>query len=285
MLSVKFAQGAIKVVDSFNLQSHKTKHLVHHLRRLLGRRCHSALLIHEGNVDINDNCRWASAHIPAIRRENVEGVSVYNLLKYHEVLITEPALQKLIQEIRTFPKTKRWYLRAATPDGKSVRPPRKVEGWNTAWNERRDRLRNAEFRAREWYREQQKWKWSSRLKGPLRIPRHDPLTGFRVKEFLLNPEKPIWEKLESLYADDEPLEEEPEEFVEMVDQLEVDYQRDQARATDLIEDPLEISQKGLKQLSAALESGAAGRGSVSGFRGGSRPCAKPTAPKSAAEGS
>ena len=47
--------------DSFNLQSHKTKHLVHHLRRLLGRRCHSALLIHEGNLDINDNCRFLAA--------------------------------------------------------------------------------------------------------------------------------------------------------------------------------------------------------------------------------
>ena len=43
--------------DSFNLQSHKTKHLVQHLRRLLGHRCHSALLVHEGNLDINDNCR------------------------------------------------------------------------------------------------------------------------------------------------------------------------------------------------------------------------------------
>lgn len=36
MLSAKFAQGQIKVVDHFNLQSHKTKHCVQHLRRLLG---------------------------------------------------------------------------------------------------------------------------------------------------------------------------------------------------------------------------------------------------------
>ena len=47
----------ILLKDSFNLQSHKTKHLVQHLRRLLGHRCHSALLVHEGNLDINDNCR------------------------------------------------------------------------------------------------------------------------------------------------------------------------------------------------------------------------------------
>merc|ERR1712176_1336949 len=38
MLSAKYVQDSGKVVDSFNLQSHKTKHLVHGLRRILGRR-------------------------------------------------------------------------------------------------------------------------------------------------------------------------------------------------------------------------------------------------------
>lgn len=32
-----------------------------------------------------------------------------------------------------------------------------------------------------------------------------------MKDFLLTPERPVWEKLESLYVDDEPLEEEPDE--------------------------------------------------------------------------
>lgn len=62
------------------------------------------MLVHEGHQDINDNCRWAAAHVPAIRRENVEGVSVYNLLKYHQVIITELALTKLIKEIDSFPQ-------------------------------------------------------------------------------------------------------------------------------------------------------------------------------------
>ena len=138
MLSVKFVQNSIKVVDSFNLQSHKTKHLVQHLRRLLGRRCHSALLVHEGNFDINDNCRWASAHIPAIRRENVEGVSVYNLLKYHQVVITEAALAKLLKEIFLFPRRKKWVQKFATPDQRRAPVPEKVPGWNRAWVEKKE---------------------------------------------------------------------------------------------------------------------------------------------------
>jgi len=262
MLSVKFAQNSIKVVDSFNLQSHKTKHLVQHLRRLLGRKCHSALLVHEGNLDINDNCRWASAHIPAIRRENVEGVSVYHLLKYHQVVITETALAKLIKEIQCYPKKRGWGQRYATPDGKPAPIPEKVEGWNSAWVEKKDRLRNSEFRAREFYQESHKWKWTSEIKGPLKIPKHDALAGFRVKDFLLKPGVPVWEKLESLYADDEPLDEEPEEeeWDELVESLEAVQLNNQARTSSLIEDREEIGQTGLRQLAVALEGGAAGHG-------------------------
>ena len=103
--------------------------------------------------------------MPAIRRENVEGVSVYNLLKYHQVIITELALTKLIKEINSFPQKmsalessfgalrrlkelvsspfearkchRDWHQRFATPDGKWVEPPKKVEGWNAAWIEPR----------------------------------------------------------------------------------------------------------------------------------------------------
>lgn len=262
MLSVKFAQNSIKVVDSFNLQSHKTKHLVQHLRRLLGRRCHSAMLVHEGHLDINDNCRWASAHIPAIRRENVEGVSVYNLLKYHELVITETALAKLIKEIQIYPKKRGWGQRFATPDGKPAPVPEKVVGWNNAWVEKKERLRNSEFRAREFYQESLKWKWSTEIKGPLKVPRSDPMAGFRVKDFLLSPEKPVWEKLESLYADDEPLDEEPEEeeFGELMDTLDAGLRRGEARTSAVIESPEEISKTGLRHLAAALEGGAAGHG-------------------------
>lgn len=263
MLSVKYMQGSIRVVDSFNLQSHKTKHLVQHLRRILGRRCRSALMIHEGHHDINDNCRWASAHIPGVRRENVEGVNVYNLLKYHEVLITEAALAKLIREVQTFPSKSGWGQKFATPDGKPAPVPKKVPGWNTEWVARKERLMNAEHRAKEFFREQQKWKWSDELRGPLKLLRKDALEGFRVKDFLLTPEKPIWDKLESLYADDEPLDEEPEddEFDDLVESMEDRYQLGQEQSSAFIERPEEIREEPLSVLAAGVSvlAGAGGR--------------------------
>lgn len=258
MLSVKYVQNSITVVDSFNLQSHKTKHLVQHLRRLLGHRCHSALLVHEGNLDINDNCRWAGAHIPAIRRENVEGVSVYNLLKYHHVIITEMALAKLIKEIQTFPKKLGWHQRFATPDGKAAPVPSKVEGWNAAWVEKKERIRNSEFRAREFFKESLRWKWSSDLRGPLKLPMSDNLSGFRVKDFMLEPQKPAWEKLESLYGDDEPLDEEmeDEEFDDLLQHLDA-LETAKASSSSLMGKE-EVKQRGLRHLATALQEGAAG---------------------------
>jgi hypothetical protein len=250
MLSAKFVQNQFKVVDSFNISSHKTKHLVKLLRDLLGDRCKSALLIHEGTSDINNNFRWASAHIASIRRENVEGVSVYNLLKYHEVVVTEAALAKLITEIQTFPQKNGWGQKFATPDGQPAPVPEKVPGWNADWIAKKERMRNSEHRLREFYHEQQKWKWSHELKGPLKVPRHDPLAGFRLKDFILNKEKPIWEKLESLYVDDEPLEEEAEddEYEDLIATMDRGLQADGTRGSDLIDDPTEIETKSLRSL-------------------------------------
>jgi len=208
------------------------------------------MLVHEGHIDVNDNFRWASAHIASIRRENVEGVSVYNLLKYHEVVFTETALAKLISEIQTYPQKKGWGAKYATPDGQPAPIPEKVLGWNTDWIEKKERIRNSDYRLREFYQEQQKWKWSSELKGPLKVPRHDPLAGFRVKDFILDKEKPIWEKLESLYVDDEPLEEEAEddEYEDLLATMDRGLESDDIRNDDFIEDPKEIEAKSLKSL-------------------------------------
>ena len=209
MLSAKFAQGQIRVVDSFNVGSHKTKNLVTHLRNLLGTRCNSALLVHEGHRDVNDNFRWASAHLPQLRRENVEGVSVYTLAKYREVVITEKALHKLIHAIQEYPKQRGWVPVNATPDGKPVEPPTPVPAWNSEWLEKRRKLQESEFRAKLLNEERRKWKWSSSLKGPLKVPAHDSLKGFRVKDYSLF-EQTVPSRLEKfefqeLFADDEPV--------------------------------------------------------------------------------
>ncbi|CBZ54453.1 putative 50S ribosomal protein L4 [Neospora caninum Liverpool] len=190
MLSAKFAQGQIKVVDHFNLQSHKTKHCVRHLRRILGRKCPSALLVHEGTTDVNDNFRYATAHILAVRRENVEGVNVYNLLKYRQLVITEKALLKLIYNIQTYPEKRGWLPKYATPDGRPAPVPEKVEGWDREWKEMKERERNAKFSKK--------------------VPRVDPFKGFRLARFSLHEPTMPWEKFEETYVDSEPLEDEEE---------------------------------------------------------------------------
>jgi large subunit ribosomal protein L4 len=209
MLSAKFAQGQLHVVDSFNIGTHKTKHLVTHLRNLLGTRCNSALLVHEGRHDVNDNFRWASAHLPQVRRENVEGVNVYTLAKYREVVITEKALHKLIHSVQEYPKQRGWVPVNATPDGKPAPPPQPIAGWNTEWLDKRRKLQESEFRGKILHEERRKWKWSSSLKGALKIPSEDPLKGFRVKNYSLFEEtrdsKVKRFEFQELFADDEPL--------------------------------------------------------------------------------
>jgi len=209
MLSAKFAQGQITVVDSFNVGSHKTKHLVTHLRNILGTRCNSALLVHEGHRDVNDNFRWASAHLPQVRRENVEGVNVYTLAKYREVVITEKALHKLIHSIQQYPSLRGWGPVNATPDGKAAPVPEAVPGWNAEWLEKRRKLQESEFRGKLLNQERRKWKWSPSLRGPLKVPSSDPLRGFRVKDYSLfgeqiNERQKTFE-FQELFADDDPL--------------------------------------------------------------------------------
>eukprot|EP00913_Durusdinium_trenchii_P032965 g30860.t1 len=186
MLSAKYVQNSLTVVDSWA----------------------------GANLDINDNGRWASAHIPAIRRENVEGVSCAAARR---------------KEIQSFPKKMNWHQKFATPDGTPAPVPSKVEGWNNAWIEKKERIRNSEFRAREFFKESLKWKWSHDLKGPLKLPQSDDMKGFRE-----------------------------EEFDELLSQLDALEERSAMPGGGLIQDKADITRHGLRQLQVALEEGAAG---------------------------
>lgn len=215
MLSAKFAQGQIRVVDSFDIGSHKTKHVAQHMRNLLGNRANSVLCVHEGRGDVNDNFRWATAHLPQIRRENVEGVNVYVLAKYREIVITEKALAKLIYQIQTYPQKRGWLPQAATPSGKPVSSlPTPVPGWNDEWTRRRKQLQESEFRGKLLHIERRNWKWSPLLRGALKIPAKDKLAGFRVRHESLFDEENGNSKFEfqELFADDEPLEIDQDDF-------------------------------------------------------------------------
>ena len=70
-------------------------------------------------------------------------------------------------------------------------------------------MQQSEFRSKLINEERRKWKWSSSLKGPIKIPANDPLRGFRVKseslfEENLNQRVKRFE-FQELFADDEPI--------------------------------------------------------------------------------
>ena len=206
MLSAKFAQGQIRVVDSFTIGSHKTKNVSVHFRNLLGNRANSVLCVHQGKNDVNDHFRWSVAHLPQIRRENVHSLNVYLLAKYRELVITEKALQQLIQHIETYPSKRGWLPVAATPDGCVVEPPPVVPGWNSEWNLRRKKLQESEYRGKILNEQRRQWKWSPMLRGALKVPANDRLSGFRVRDETLFKEGTSSSyEFQELFQDDEPL--------------------------------------------------------------------------------
>eukprot|EP00371_Babesia_bovis_P002159 XP_001610806.1 50S ribosomal protein L4 [Babesia bovis T2Bo] len=180
MLSAKFAQSQINLVDSFLMKSHKTKYAVCNLRRILGNNCNSALLVFCGNSDSNENFRWATANIPAVRLETVEGLNVYNLLKYRQLVITEMALKKLIHLIHEYPRKMNWLPRFATPNNTPAPIPQKVDGWNQAWIDNKIAKNMASRTREQWLEDVKKWKWSTSIKGAIKVHRNDPLEAFRL---------------------------------------------------------------------------------------------------------
>ncbi|EAN34130.2 Ribosomal protein L4/L1 family protein [Theileria parva strain Muguga] len=214
MLSAKFAQSQIQVVDSFLMASHKTKYAVQNLRRILGDRCNSALLVFEGVSDSNENFRWSTANIPSVRRETVEGVNVYNLLKYRQLVITQAALKKLIYYIENYPKKCDWLPKYATPNNTPAPIPEKVKGWNSTWIENKLKARLSPESKEKWMEQVKNWKWSSSTKGPLKVPRDDPLKCFRLIDIPTSDYSEIKNRFQYLYdsAFDSPEEAELDPF-------------------------------------------------------------------------
>ncbi|OEH77559.1 50s ribosomal protein [Cyclospora cayetanensis] len=251
-LSAKFAQEQLVLVQNLCLTSHKTKHCVKHLRRLLvrratalsrcassfasagsdlrleavrlpspcsGTRCHSALLIHEGHEDVNENFRWATAHITGVKRTDVAGVNAYTLLKHRMVIITLKALKQLLFELHQ--QQQQRLPRYATPDGRPAPPPSPVPGWADEWIEIKTKEREAKFDRQRIRELATKWTWSSEPKGLLKVPRFDPLRGFRVGRFSSEEVPEAGSKYDDLYADEEPLDEDGEDMERLAAALEV----------------------------------------------------------------
>jgi large subunit ribosomal protein L4 len=94
-LLYKIQQQTIKVVDSFDLDTHKTKDLI----KLLKPFNLSEKLLIISNVE-NQNINLASRNIEKLKLIKSEGVNVYDLLNYKSILIDKPTLTSLLERVR-----------------------------------------------------------------------------------------------------------------------------------------------------------------------------------------
>jgi large subunit ribosomal protein L4 len=93
-LSAKLRDGELRVVREFNLADHKTKNMVHVLGALNAKK--TVLLVETGE---NENLLRASRNLPGVKLVPTKDVTVYDLLKHQEVLLSEPAARKLSEAL------------------------------------------------------------------------------------------------------------------------------------------------------------------------------------------
>ena len=93
-LSAKLRDGELRVVRTFDLSDHKTKNMVNVLGKLEAKK--TVLLVEASE---NTNLTRASGNLKGVKLVPSKDVTVYDLLKHQEVLLTEPAARKLSEAL------------------------------------------------------------------------------------------------------------------------------------------------------------------------------------------
>ena len=94
-LSSKLFEDSIVFIDSYEIDSHKTKKLNVQLSKFNFK---SALFVFYGN-QINDNFKKASSNLPRISILNDKGVNVKDLITYDKIFIEEKSLAKISERL------------------------------------------------------------------------------------------------------------------------------------------------------------------------------------------
>ncbi|HEY7209125.1 MAG TPA: 50S ribosomal protein L4 [Bryobacteraceae bacterium] len=89
-LSAKLRDGELRVVRAFDLPDHKTKNMVGVLGRLNTKK--TVLVVEAGE---NTNLERGARNLKGVKLVVTKDVTVYDLLKYQEVLLSEGAARKL----------------------------------------------------------------------------------------------------------------------------------------------------------------------------------------------
>jgi large subunit ribosomal protein L4 len=93
-LATKYREGAFFVVNDIELPEMKTKHMVEFLARLqMGNSV--LVVISEANERIEKSTR----NLSGVKVLRCEGLNVYDLLHYRQVLFTQAALQKVMERL------------------------------------------------------------------------------------------------------------------------------------------------------------------------------------------
>jgi len=93
-LSAKLRDGELKIVRGFEFADHKTKNVAAALGKLEVK--NTALLVEA--VD-NENLTRGARNLPGIKLVPTKGVTVYDLLKYKQVLLSEAAARRLSEAL------------------------------------------------------------------------------------------------------------------------------------------------------------------------------------------
>jgi len=92
VLSARFKEGAITVVDRIEIEGPKTKMLVQFLGRL-GLEGKVAILMDQ----INSNIERAARNLPGVKVLQIEKLNVYDLLNARQLLIPQQAVGRLVE--------------------------------------------------------------------------------------------------------------------------------------------------------------------------------------------
>jgi large subunit ribosomal protein L4 len=93
-LSAKLRDGQIKIVRAFELNDHKTKSMVSVLGKLEAKK--TVLLVESAE---NSNLTRASRNLPGVKLVPTKDVTVYDLLKYQQLMLSEAAARKLSEAL------------------------------------------------------------------------------------------------------------------------------------------------------------------------------------------
>ena len=88
-LSTKVAENKIIVLDDLTLNEIKTKEMVKVLNNI---KCEKALIVMNGS---NKNVILSTRNIPNVKTASVNTINVYDLLKYHTLVVTKEAVAKI----------------------------------------------------------------------------------------------------------------------------------------------------------------------------------------------